>query len=79
MKVMTIRLGLLQKSTKGQKAMKFSKVRNFSQALPLTAWTLFMLAAMVLSGCNPDPEPPAEEAAQPSAESPSEATVSSVH
>ena len=79
MKVMTMRLGLLQKSTKGEKAMKFSKIRNFSQALSLTAWTLFMRAAMVLSGCNLDREPPAEETALPAAESPSEATVSSVH
>jgi len=79
MKVMTMRLGLLQKSTKGEKAMKFSKIRNFSQALPLTAWTLFMLAAMALSGCNGDRGSPAEETAQPAAESPSEATVSSVH
>jgi hypothetical protein len=40
-------------------------IKNFSLLLPLTTWPLFILAVLLLSGCDPNMESAANETARP--------------
>ena len=53
--------------------MNASKIREYVDLLPLTTWPLFILAVLVLAGCEPNRERAVNEAAQAATASTSEA------